>query len=120
MADVKITKITLDPTDSFPERSEDDLIQSLGLLPQMIHTWPESLTWKQWIDVCYAHGGGWDPFGPWRLDKDGTLTYLDASDPPYKPIAKYTLDAHIIYQYDHGWVCHLNQVQDNHEVARMD
>lgn len=73
---------------------------------------------KEQIDENYAHGGGWRPFGSWKLDPR-TLTLRYPGDPPMRPLAVTRLHNEHIYFYEHAMLLIL-QADGSFEVARVD
>jgi hypothetical protein len=124
--------LNVDPTKSYTNHKPSVIMESAGLVPEWIFAYDvlppgedkPSLT--RWLDECYAHGGGWQPFGPWTLDDDGTLTYAaegdndEDPDPPYKPLYAARIEGgYTVYQYPHAWVC-VRFPTGDFEVSRMD
>lgn len=73
---------------------------------------------KEQIDTAYAHGGGWEPFNGFTMDKEtGTITY--PGDPPMKPAAIAKLHDETIVVYPYAWVA-IFQKDGSYEIARID
>jgi len=69
------------------------------------------------IDEHYQHGGGWDPFKGFKLNKDGSIVY--PGDEPLQPLAVIKLRDELITMYPHAWVLIL-QTDGTFEICRMD
>lgn len=84
---------------------------------------PDAPPIREQLDVGYAHGGGWRPFGAsmWRLNRHD-MTLLYPGDPPLKPRAKITF-THFpqeVWVYDSAWFLLLQPLYGPYEVCRMD
>lgn len=89
---------------------------AVGLIPHFLD--PEDpRPAKAQLDQNYRHGGGWQPFEGFTLQKDGSIKYPD--DPALKPRAMMRLRDEVILVYDYGWVLIL-QKDGAFEICRMD
>ena len=108
--------VETDPAKSFTHISDEDIIDSLGLIPQIMFN-PKHRDLNMWdaLDAGYQHGGGLF-VGDGTIDKD--LSYNFPGDPPLKPLAKYTRGSEVAYQYQYGVMI----VEKNGELTatRMD
>ena len=127
--------VTIDPTNKFRDVPSERLIQAVGVLPSWVLSWDFLIrdvkdsvpTWAEYANQVYAHGGGWQPFGEWELDEDGTLTYDpdaqpedEPKDPPLPPLISLEITGgNKFYMYEHAWVCH-KKPSGEFEVSRMD
>ena len=92
--------IETDPTKSFTLASEQDIMDSLGLIPQIIFNSSHShLNLWDALDAGYMHGGGL-LVGEGQIGED--LSYIFPGDQPLKPLAKYIRDNEVAYQYQYG------------------
>jgi hypothetical protein len=69
------------------------------------------------LDENYQHGGGWDPFIGFQLQKDGGIKY--PGDPKLMPIAAIRFRAEIVVIFPMAWVMIL-QKDGTFEICRMD
>lgn len=89
----------------------------LGLIPSFIDQGDPRPAREQ-FNEHYAHGGGWLPIKGFQQPMGGsTLEY--PGDPPYRPIAAFTLRDQMIVVYRYGLVAIFDRNGD-FEVARMD
>lgn len=72
---------------------------------------------KDQFNGHYAHGGGWRPFGKFKLGADNSLHYPE--DPPLTPLAQCWLRDELVVFYDHAWVA-IIQKDRSFEACRMD
>lgn len=72
---------------------------------------------KEQLGYHYQHGGGWQPFEGFKLNKDKSIQY--PGDPPHKPLAVMKLRNEVIMVYPHAWVMIL-QKDGSFEICRMD
>lgn len=92
--------VKVDPTESFIHLSDQDVLDSLGLIPQIMFDSSNSrLNMWDALNAGYQHGGGLF-VGEGRIGKD--LSYNFPGDPPLKPLAKYTRGEEVAYQYQYG------------------
>lgn len=110
-----------DPNNEFG-RTDRELMDMAGYLPGMVASWPSHMSWRDWANMAYAHGGGWDPSdlmgGKWQYDPaTRTLTY--PGDPSMDPILVFQLHGQEIILYPHAWVAHV-AADGTVEVDRMD
>lgn len=92
-------------------------IEHLGFLPHWLSTdnpWPA----KDQIDRNYGHGGGWQSFTGFKLNKE-TLELSYPGDPAMKPLAKTKLRDETVIFYPHSWVGILND-NGSFDIARID
>jgi len=73
---------------------------------------------REQIHDRYAHGGGWNPFGGFKLDTS-TLTLRYPGDPPLRPLAMTELREERLYFYDHA-ILMIIQTDGSFEVSRVD
>ena len=89
----------------------------LGFIPMFLHE-NNPRPAKEQLDSNYRHGGGWNPFMGFTLDKeDMSIQY--PGDPKLHPIAHATLRDEKIYVYPYAWVLIL-QPDGSFEISRMD
>lgn len=72
---------------------------------------------REQLNEHYQHGGGWDPFHGFRLNRNGSIQY--PGDPPLRPLAMMKLRDEAIAVFPHAWVMIL-QKNGSFEICRMD
>lgn len=98
-------------------------VEALGFLPQLLN-WTDGSIEDQ-LNVTYAHGGGWQPFGKdqWKLTFDpestpATLQY--PGDPAYTERARFILKhGETFLLFDHSLSVAV-QNDGSFEVSRLD
>lgn len=90
-----------------------------GLLPQFLSV-RDTRSAREQLHTAYAHGGGFQPFSGFLLEKDGpryALAY--PGDPPMREVARAQLRDELIVLFQGAWVAVI-QPDETFEVARMD
>jgi hypothetical protein len=72
---------------------------------------------REQLDEHYAHGGGWQPFEGFKLQRNHAIKY--PGDPALQPLALMRLRDEMIAVYRHAWVMIL-QKDGSYEICRMD
>jgi hypothetical protein len=89
--------------------------ESLGFIPQFLHT-DDARPAKVQIDENYAHGGGWrDSPGPWRIRDE----MLHSDDAKYHLVATAHLHGDEVQLFESGWTAIIH-ADGSYEVARLD
>lgn len=93
--------IRTDPTKSFTHITQHDILNSLGLIPQIMFN-PNHTQLNMWdaLNAGYQHGGGLLTIKEATIGKD--LSFNFPGDPPLMPIARYTRGSEVTYQYESG------------------
>lgn len=82
-----------------------EVIPYLGLLPEMICNGDAPI--HENLANNYPWFSGWTTDSKATVDSEGVYRY--PQDPPLTPICTYTKDDVIVYQYDYGIVCVIEQ-----------
>lgn len=69
------------------------------------------------LDRNYGHGGGWDPFQGFTLERDNSISY--PGDPSHEPIAQIQFRDELVCIYEYSWVA-IIQSDRSFEICRMD
>jgi hypothetical protein len=93
-----------------------DALEAVGILPHWLDE-DDPRPAREQLDQNYRHGGGWQPFIGFKLQKDGSLKY--PGDPAMKPLAMMKLHDEVIMVFPHAWVMIL-QKNGSFEICRMD
>jgi hypothetical protein len=72
---------------------------------------------REQLDEHYQHGGGWQPFEGFKLQRNHRIKY--PGDPAMAPLAMMKFRDELIVWYPHAWVMIL-QKDGSHEICRMD
>ena len=92
--------VETDPTKSFTHIPDQDIMDSLGLIPQiMLNPKHQDLNMWDGLNAGYIHGGGLF-IGEATIGED--LSYNFPGDPPLFPLAKYIRGLEVAYQYKYG------------------
>lgn len=89
----------------------------LGFIPMFLHE-NDPRPAKEQLDSNYQHGGGWNSFNGFTLNKE-TMAITYPGDPALYPFAVGTLRDEKIYIYPYAWVLIL-QPDGSFEISRMD
>ena len=113
-------KAIFDPTNSFPNVSDEKLLQACGLIPVWVLEWrglhSETRTLREHLEECYPFG--MEECTLFTINSDASLSY--EGDPDEKPILKLEFpDGTEIYQYLHAWVMIVEPGKPNF-VTRLD
>jgi hypothetical protein len=89
--------------------------ESLGFIPQFMHT-DDPRSAKEQIDEAYQHGGGWhQSVNPWVIHE----TTITANGEGYNLIATAKLRGEEIRLYEASWTAIIHE-DGSFEVARLD
>jgi len=91
-------------------------LDAVGIIPLWLNE-KDPRPAKDQLDDHYRHGGGWQPFEGFTLQRDSSIKY--PGDPAHKPRAMMKLRDEVILMYDHAWVLIL-QKDGTFEICRMD
>jgi hypothetical protein len=91
----------------------------LGYIPTFVSAWDDRPLIEQ-LNEGYAHGGGWQPFKGFDVQKHGEVYAMQyPGDPPYIERAKIEVNGETLVAFDNSWVLVIDKAGVNH-VARMD
>jgi len=90
--------------------------EHLGLIPGWLDR-DDPRPAREQFNEHYGHGGGWRPFGGFKLTAQNRLIYPE--DPPLVPLAQAWLRDELIVFYEHAWVA-IIQSDRSFEACRMD
>jgi hypothetical protein len=90
--------------------------EAIGIIPYWLDDQDPRPAAEQ-LDQHYAHGGGWQPFDGFKLQKDGSIKY--PGDPALKPIGAVGFRKELILFFPFAWVMIL-QKDGTFEICRMD
>jgi hypothetical protein len=115
---IKIDQWILDPTNHYKEVPAKNLVEALGLIPEMLELCDPELELAEQLNILYTHGGGWSPFDGHKMHKDGSIEY--PGDPKHYPIAEFRHGTgEVLRMYPHAFVS-ITQPDGTFEVSRMD
>ena len=102
--------VVIDPNNVYPDHRASVIFESLGLIP---HFFMSAATEYDILDaMCQEYGFGRHEFNGFSIAEDGTLSY--PGDPDLHPLAKFTRDDDVVYQYNYG-IINVNGI-----IVRMD
>lgn len=110
-----ILEVMLDPNGEYDEDQYDMLVDSCGYIPEWFAIESNNggiLSPKEVIETYYPHGGGWRPFGNWKIHEDDSIEY--PGDPIMHPIMSFEFSKSIVFIYNYG----ITRIGT--EVARLD
>jgi hypothetical protein len=90
----------------------------LGFLPEILLPEDKRPVREQLADR-YAHGGGYNPFKGFKLDRM-TMTLRYPGDPPFRPGAMTQIGDEQVYFYPHGAWLLILQPNGDFDVTRVD
>ena len=95
-------------------------IERAGLLPMMVSEISEADAVTQ-LNNGYAHGGGWNDFNGFTLEKapSGEYSLAYPGDPAMLQVASAKLRDELIVLFAYDWVAVI-QPDGSYRVARMD
>ena len=92
-------------------------VEDLGYFPYFLDE-RDPRSAKEQIHANYAHGGGWNSFKMFNLDRE-TMALSFPDDPPIRPKFLTVLRDESIFVYPLSWVLILQQ-DGTYDVARID
>lgn len=91
----------------------------LGIIPTMLSPHDDRPLVEQ-LHEGYMHGGGWQPFTGFDVQKRGAVYVLQyPNDPPYIERARIDMNGETLCVFDSAWVLVVDAA-GKHHVARMD
>jgi hypothetical protein len=91
----------------------------LGIIPTMLSPHDDRPMIDQ-LHEGYAHGGGWQPFDWFDVQKRGETWVIQyPGDPPYIERARITMNGETLVVFDYSWVLVIDKHGVQH-IARMD
>lgn len=91
----------------------------LGMLPSFVNE-NDDKPLKDQVHRAYAHGGGWNEFEGFKLEKNGRwYAPCYPEDPPMKELARITVRDEILSIFEYSWVAVIKK-DGSYNVARID
>lgn len=109
----------IDPVGYFENKSQQDIFNACGLIPQWFYEYwisPSSQSLYDYLNDVYRHGGGFVSINGFRLNGK-LLSY--AGDPMLYPLLEINLPDYTCFFYPGSWLAIVDK-EGGFKVARFD